>query len=177
MSFVIAEETPPISLRERMRPCPTRPRPKPAKAISRCVFPASMRRVFTFRCTQTTITEVLGLDQAASVFQRSRHRSRGRYCQTRIALGLTAGPLGENASEPNSNWADSLEIVPYENYVSWHPERMKLSFGYQFFRGVSLTGRIRPITSIPATIPSARVPTRSRYSLRTSSRIRPTPFP
>ncbi len=47
--------------------------------------------------------------------------------------GLTAGPLGENASEPNSNWADSLEIVPYENYVSWHPERMKLSFGYQVF--------------------------------------------
>lgn len=47
--------------------------------------------------------------------------------------GLSLSPISAGENEPNSNWADQLEIVPNENYISWSPARLKLSFGYQVF--------------------------------------------
>jgi hypothetical protein len=42
-------------------------------------------------------------------------------------------PLAASASNPNANWAGSYSIKPMENYVSWNPDKLKLSAGYQIF--------------------------------------------
>ena len=47
--------------------------------------------------------------------------------------GFNLSPLSASANGPESNWAEQLEVVPYENYVSWNPSRFKFSFGYQVF--------------------------------------------
>lgn len=44
-----------------------------------------------------------------------------------------ASPLGYDAQNPNSNWAESVTIKPLENYASWSPANLKFSAGYQIF--------------------------------------------
>ncbi|HNY22050.1 MAG TPA: hypothetical protein PKO22_07870 [Treponemataceae bacterium] len=44
-----------------------------------------------------------------------------------------AAPTFADAQDPNGSWAACATIKPNENYVSWNPDKLKLSAGYQIF--------------------------------------------
>jgi len=50
-------------------------------------------------------------------------------------FGFNLSPLSSlsDGQNPNANWTKNLSIKPYENYVSWSPDKFKLSAGYQIF--------------------------------------------
>jgi hypothetical protein len=78
-----------------------------------------------------------------------------------------AAPTFADARDPNGSWAACATIRPNENYISWNPDKLKLSVGYQIFAwGVadrrSPTDNLNPrdysmSAADPAKIPSLAV--------------------